>query len=139
MSILKTNIEKLYDLKKSDEIFRLGKLFNTNKNKYYYDVGTGKVLLLDEGSYSLLFFLFDKSDYRTLNDFEKSLTKNDLNEIEEFKKIIEKEKLFLAPKLEKLQTLSHGKNLELKVNNKLGQVILELTGKCNLRDRKSVV
>lgn len=125
--------ERLYNLKMTDEIFRLGKLFNTNMNRYYYDVGTGKVLKLDDGAYELLHFLFDKNDNRTLIDFNNSLDKVSKEEMLEFEDIIEKENLFLAPKLKKLKTVSHTDMLEELVDKNLHQIILELTGICNLR------
>lgn len=126
-------IERLYNLKIKNEIFRLGKLFNTNINRYYYDVGTGKVLNLDDGTYKILQYLFDKNDHRTLIDFNNSLDKFLKEEILEFENVIEKENLFLAPKLKKLETSFHNERLEELVDKDLHQIILELTGTCNLR------
>lgn len=135
MNALETEIDNLFNLKNSKELFRLGKLFSTKHNNYYYDVGTGKVMMLDDGSANLLSFLFNEDDNRTVSDFESSLSENESKEICDFLETIKHEKLFLAPKLKKLQTLAHGDKLEENVNNNLGQVILELTGTCNLRCR----
>lgn len=42
-----------------------------------------------------------------------------------------KESVFQSIKPDKLFRITHCQNLEYTVNNKLEQIILELTGKCN--------
>lgn len=126
-------IRELFKFKETNKIYRLGKLFITDENKYLYDTGTGKVLLLDEESYNILNCLLDEKDKTTWEEFEFSLNENKIKIAEELNNAIIQENLFLAPPVDKLYTYNHYENLENNVNNNLEQVILELTGRCNLR------
>lgn len=127
----KNIIYKLLDKKKSKDIFRLGKLFDTDENHYYYDVGTGKVIQLDEVSYKILSFLFDENDNTSWEKLEEQYHE----QIEELGDFLEEQNLFAAPLMKKLMTHNHGENLEFCINENLNQVILELTEICNLRCR----
>ncbi|CDM67999.1 Fe-S oxidoreductase [Clostridium bornimense] len=128
-----SRLKSLFDLKKSNEIFRLGKLFKTENIHYFYDLGTSKVLQLDDEAYEILNFLFDRENRMDWDDFVETLGDKHLKALDQLEEIIEDENLFLAPKMERLYTRNHCENLENIVNNDLKQVILELTGKCNLR------
>lgn len=134
MSTLKCHeeIERLFKLKEKSEIQRLGKLFSTGTNNYYYDTGTGKVLQLDIDSLKIMQSLFELSD---VNDVNEMMNVQDLtiSAINDFCQAVIDEQLFRAFKPQRLYTPGHNELLEDRVNNDLSQVILELTGRCNLR------
>ncbi|OOM82003.1 anaerobic sulfatase-maturating enzyme [Clostridium puniceum] len=133
MNCLDNKVENIFKLKESKEIFRLGKLFNTEKNHYFYDIGTGKVLQLDEDVFKILDFIFYGDNKIAWREFEESLDEKALEAMDELNKIIEEEDIFNAPVIDRLYTSNHYENLENSVNNNLMQVIIEVTGKCNLR------
>lgn len=133
MNCLDNKVKNLFKLRESNEILRLGKLFNTEKNYYYYDAGTGKVLQLDEEAYKILYFIFYGDKSITFQKYEESLDKKALEAIIELNQVIEEEDIFNSPAIERLYTKNHYENLENSVNNNLMQVILEVTGKCNLK------
>ncbi len=133
MNCLDNKVENVFKLRESKEIFRMGKLFNTEKNHYYYDVGTGKVIQLDEESYKILSFIFYGDNKISWEEFQHSLDEKEVDSLDELNKVIEEEDLFKAPVMERLYTVNHYENLENSVNSNLTQVILELTGRCNLR------
>lgn len=128
-------IKYLFNLKKTNEIQRLGKLFNTELNNYFYDTGTGKVILLDDGTFMILNTLFNEEDKSSFENFEASLNENKQKSIDELVDIIKSENLLQAIKMKKLYSFNHFENLENVVNHGLHQIILELTGRCNLRCR----
>lgn len=120
-----TSSEKaLLDLKRSDDLKRQGIVFSTSKSEYLYDAGTGKVVLLDRNSAPVFNALFNK----TLSDeqFLTILTQANTNEIVEF---INKEHLLCNPEVKHFINLN---DVVKRENLKCEQLIIELTGKCNL-------
>lgn len=122
---------RIAELKRNNQVSRLGVLFDTELNNYLYDSGTGKVLQLDDVAYEILKCLFDLNSSAEM--FYETLTKYTDIEIENFVKSIIDEHLLSCPKMEKLYTANHYEHLEENVNNELRQVILEVTERCNLR------
>lgn len=121
----------LLNLKKSKEIMRLGKIFVTSENTYFYDTGTGKVLLLEGKIKELFNILFSGNADCQFSDI---IFNGDMLEaIEELRQVIKEENILLAFPITKLYSPNHYENLEYSINNKLYQLILELTGRCNLR------
>ena len=47
---LRPVLQRLYDMKTTQSALREGVLFSTKRNNYYYDTGTGKVIVLEEDS-----------------------------------------------------------------------------------------
>ena len=47
-------LNRLIKLKEDDDLSRIGKLFRTNSNCYFYDTGTGKVVQMEQIVYELL-------------------------------------------------------------------------------------
>ncbi len=47
-------LNRLIRLKEDDDLSRIGKLFRTNSNCYFYDTGTGKVVQMEQTVYELL-------------------------------------------------------------------------------------
>ncbi len=41
-------LNRLIRLKEDDDLSRIGKLFRTNSNCYFYDTGTGKVVQMEQ-------------------------------------------------------------------------------------------
>ncbi|MGP1455611.1 MAG: hypothetical protein ACTTJ7_07640 [Treponema sp.] len=51
-------LKRLFTLKESRELDRMGALFNTERANYFYDTGTGKVLRLDDDVFFVLHNVF---------------------------------------------------------------------------------
>ncbi|MCB2314109.1 radical SAM protein [Clostridium tagluense] len=132
-TVQENELLRILNLINENEIFRIGKLFNTDLNNYFYDTGTGKVIILDDEAFYImnLWFSLEKTN---LDDFLNTeyLKNESLVELldvclsEHLLSAI-KPKAFYSPYYEK------DKQIEKIVNNDLNQLILELTGKCNLR------
>lgn len=123
-------IERLLTLKREHELQRMGKVFSTNNHNYFYDTGTGKVLLLDKNSFIIMDALFNRPEINSIDDIRNLL---DISALEEFGLAVNNEKLFRAFKPDRLYTRGHYEDLERQVNSEFRQLILELTGRCNLR------
>ncbi len=125
-------LQRLLFLKEKDNLERFGKLFKTHKGHYFYDTGTSKVLMIDEETYKIVHQVINGE--RT--EVEKLLKKLDEREnelLDEFLAAVKENQLFRAIKLERLGTELHGKNLSYELGSNLQQIILEVTGICNLR------
>lgn len=117
----------------ADNIDRYGIPFATDKNKYFYDTGTGKVLQCSEPLYKLLCNLFENKG--VLNPEQLNISGEELKTaISELKEAMEEEHIFAA---ERFQTFicPHADNLENMVGKECKQLILEVTESCNLRCR----
>ena len=113
-------------------IYRQGKLFSTDQNYYLYDVGTGKVIILDNTTYTIVYDLLNIRNKVTYENFLLN-DKYSLQALKELMQIFITESLFQAYPIDKLYNSSHYEFLEDEINNNLQQIILELTEKCNLR------
>lgn len=116
-------LNRLIRLKEDDDLSRIGKLFRTNSNCYFYDTGTGKVVQMEQTVYELLEKFFTGKN--------ETLVKNE--ELDEFLEVSAKEHLFQAPKITQLYDRGFYEELPYQVNQNVQQVILEVTGNCNLR------
>lgn len=125
-------LKDLFLKKKGNKLKRLGKVFNTELNNYFYDMGTGKVILMDDQVYRIFALLFNDSKYSE-DEFWDNINKISIKAVQEFIEVVKNEELFQAPEISRLYTPSHYENLEKKINSDFNQLILELTGKCNLR------
>lgn len=110
--------------KKEGEIRHLGKLFRTESKGYFYDTGTGKVLELDNEAYQSLENFFNDDDF---------LIKNNSTSLKELLEIATQETLFQAIHTEKLYDDNFCEKVKECLENRLEQMILEVTGRCNLR------
>jgi uncharacterized protein len=120
------NINDLLEKKESAEIYRLGVTFSTDKNNYLYDTGTGKVVELDDDSLEFFSALFDKNVCVT----KLKKIANGNKHIDYILDFLEKENLLCNPHIEHFISLENNIKEE---NLKMEQLIIELTGKCNLR------
>ncbi|GAA0405044.1 radical SAM protein [Paenibacillus motobuensis] len=110
---------------------RLGTVFETKNNKYFYDTGTGKVFLCDVVESEILESLLTSSDPAAIAqlDFTDAELESALNTI---LALVEQEKILQAPSFQEFIT---PKKSELPgiISGGIEQVILELTENCNLR------
>lgn len=116
-------------MKTTQSALREGVLFSTKRNNYYYDTGTGKVIVLDDDTSYIFRVLFDPT--LSAETFLISLTKVDPNAVKNLLQTIDAERLFQRPPL-----LSMGKEIAAGVTDteqKVEQIILEVTEQCNFR------
>jgi uncharacterized protein len=131
-------MEKLIDYKeyfdsigKQNYFGRLGKVFDTDKNYYFYDMGTGKVARVNYNVYLVLKTLTEDGSFDKL--LEIGLPEEDLlKALDEIIIGIEEENILSARPLETM-TGAPVLMLEENLNYKLSSLILEVTEKCNLR------
>jgi uncharacterized protein len=108
---------------------RLGCVFETQKNMYFYDAGTGKVIECNENEFMVLKNLVE-SDNSEICEIEKL---EDLEEaVENICKIVKDENLLQAPIYKEFaretdQTIHH------VTSEGFHQLILEVTQNCNFR------
>lgn len=76
---LRPVLQRLYDMKTTQSALREGVLFSTKRNNYYYDTGTGKVIVLDDDTSYIFRVLFDPT--LSAETFLISLTKVDPNAV----------------------------------------------------------
>ncbi|MFZ2540063.1 MAG: radical SAM protein [Oscillospiraceae bacterium] len=127
-----TELKRILNLKDIKQIERMGKLFTTEFNNYFYDTGTGKVILIDDEIYNIMYVLFNN---KISADKSENIFKSDSisGTLSEFLTVVLSEHLLNSPSMDKLYTYNHYENLENSINHDLHQIILELTGRCNLR------
>lgn len=108
-------------------INRLGRLFHTKRNNYFYDSGTGKVLRLDDKFYVVFRDLF--SNYYTVANAKESLAWLPDEKKDELVATVNQEKILMRPRLTDMCT----SDMFQLSKNRLTQLILEITEKCNFR------
>ena len=113
---------------------RLYKVFQTNKRKYIYDVGTGKVCECSEFEYDFLNELLQGENLEmTINN---NTSKYGDIFIEEISNLIEGIKIHHLLCAEKLKKFERNEEMVLdKAKGDLQQITLELTESCNLACR----
>ncbi|WGX77871.1 hypothetical protein QJS64_21895 (plasmid) [Paraclostridium bifermentans] len=118
------------ELKGDYRFSRLGKVFCTTNNKYFYDTGTGKIFSLDNDLYNILNCFSASDEFDKIFDLGIS-NENLLNALEKVSKTILDEKILKAPPV-KTMTCNElvTKNLE---DIQLRHICLEMTERCNLR------
>lgn len=108
-------LNRLIKLKEDDDLSRIGKLFRTNSNCYFYDTGTGKVVQMEQIVYELLEKFFAGKNETLIRS----------EELAEFLEVSAKEHLFQAPKITQLYDRGFYEKLPYQVNQNVQQVILE--------------
>ncbi|MGL5714692.1 MAG: radical SAM protein [Paraclostridium sp.] len=124
----KIYIEKI---KGDNTFYRLGKIFSTLDQKYFYDTGTGKVFNIEEHLYNVLDCMFENENFDSILELdldEESL----LSALKELTDAIANENILQAPPVTKF-TGPHSYNLEEYLEKSINQVTLEVTERCNLR------
>lgn len=123
-------LEKVFELKRKGKLERVGKLFSTVNNHYFYDTGTSKVILLDDSAFSFLNKIYEDN---SANNLLQIVNEDMIETIDELNKIILDENLFSAPELVSLKPIGYENIVKQELEQNMNQIILELTGKCNLR------
>lgn len=118
--------ENILKLKETGEIVRMGIPFSTSCKNYFYDAGTGKVVELNVDEKEIIDSLFDA----TISIERASEIISKLDYSKQFLKSIISENLFASPILKKFIPLEYKYQEE---NMEIQQLIIELTGRCNLR------
>lgn len=124
-------VEKLIENKKKGEIKRLGTLFSTKNKNYFYDTGTGKVVELDNDGLKIMKCLFDEEI--VIKNVEDLICLSTKDNVHKFNQEIKEYKILQGKEPQRFYSANYYENFENKVENELEQIILELTGKCNLR------
>ena len=123
-------LKRLFALKETHELDRMGALFNTERANYYYDTGTGKVLQLDDDVFFVLHNAFHNPSF-TEADVKAAYC--DQQNIESFLQLSIDEHLFRAIKPKRLYNPAFYEHLEESLATKAEQLILKLTDTCNFR------
>jgi len=125
-------LEELISQRNQNGLDWFGKLFNTEMNNYFYDNGTGKVITFDDEIYNIFSTLFNYDGELSYEDFINCKYNFSERALKEFLQTVFDENLLQAPRIDKLYSYAHHEGLEDRLNN-MEILILELTGKCNLR------
>lgn len=118
----------LIGLKESGDMHRQGITFHTSMNSYLYDTGTGKVVLLDEITAPIIDALMNKDV--TSSEFADLLDNEEL--ADKIAMFLTEEHLLCNPPITHFVDYSPFMSEE---NMQCEQLIIELTGKCNMRCR----
>ena len=60
-------LKRIINLVNTSDIGRMGKLFSTEKNNYFYDTGTGKAIELDDEDYYIFNIWFTEKKINVKN------------------------------------------------------------------------
>lgn len=110
-------------------IDRYGIVFQTKDKKYYFDTGTGNVLICNDNTYKVLLHLFEHGKIEKVSDMDEDEMKATLTEL---RSSIEEYNLFQTPVLQEFHC-PHNESLKEIIGTSCSQLILELTEACNLR------
>lgn len=121
-----SNREYLMALKKSERMYSQGIAFSTDSNAYFYDTGTGNVIHLDDDSAPIINALFD--DSIGSHEFQNMLVKDEV--VDSIVEFLQKENLLMRP--DEAHFFDMTKYL-CEEGLECQQLIIELTGQCNLR------
>ncbi|MDR2546793.1 MAG: radical SAM protein [Lachnospiraceae bacterium] len=115
-------------------IHRLGMLFSTQQNHYFYDNGTGKVAQLDSGEYRLFEWLYAKNHSHGYGELMDFLQCDDpVLVLSNVRSIVTQEHLLMAPFITVFMSPDHKENLDEVLDRGVRIITLELTQQCNLR------
>ena len=132
ITLEKEKLENKYkELCKEEYPGRLGKTFKTKYNFYYYDSGTGKVAQINKNVYKVLTKFLESENF--LDFIKLDMSEQEFCEaISEIKDAINKESILSATKFNCLTGKTYEQIDEI-IDNKIQNVTLEVTEKCNLR------
>jgi len=124
-------IEKIESAIQCKNYSRLGRCFNTRKNSYFYDLGTGKVFQIGKEMFAILDGMIKSNGFEFIEEIE-CLESDKLASLEELYDAIIKENILQAPELHEFIGPQISE-LDEHLNSKRTQITLELTEKCNMR------
>lgn len=120
--------EQLLNLKREKDLSRQGITFHTRANSYLYDTGTGKVVQLEDATAPIIDALFNKDIGQ--DEFKELICNKELaDSIAEF---LEGEHLLRNPEIIHFVDMKPFMSEDALACE---QLIIELTGRCNLRCR----
>jgi len=124
-------IERIY---KYGGINRLGHIFTTDKNSYYYDNGTGKVTCLGAEEKQVFEWLFKNEHDCSYDNFRLSVESPNHDELlKNIRRFVDDENLLMAPVKTQFISPPHKEELESTMQSGMRILTLELTEECNLR------
>ncbi|ETU65126.1 MULTISPECIES: radical SAM protein [Bacillota] len=103
---------------------RLGRCFESNNKKYFYDLGTGKIFQVEPEVFDLLNLILD-------NKWDEAVKISSQSKSDVYESIIN-ENILLAPELNSYIGVQIS-DLENQLLRNRAQITLELTEKCNMR------
>lgn len=103
---------------------RLGAVFETKHNQYFYDTGTGKVFGCESAEFQVLKYLTQTSNFKEITSLSLSNDEKN-NAIQNIIELMDEEHILQHPQTVKLQKQTG--------QQALNQLILEITEDCNLR------
>lgn len=123
--------QKFNKLLVNGKFSRLGRTFDTETNKYFYDTGTGKVFQIEEHLYSIINSFIRTNDFNSI--FELALDEEQLlTELKTLFETIEQQHILQAPPVHELYG-PQVYELDEALARKRTQLMLELTEECNMR------
>lgn len=120
----------LLSLVKNRQQYRMGVLFPSRMNNYYYDAGTGSILRLQDSEYRLLKAIF--SPTATQESVNDASLKEDPVSLEKFLVNTAEMNLLRLPPITHQHCNCHS-DICQQIDQNLTQLILEVTQRCNFR------
>ncbi len=118
---------------KKGNFSRLGRNFETNSHKYFYDTGTGKVFQTEDNVSAVLSAWITTNEFESI--FEIPIEENLLIEaLDELFRTVEEQHILQAPSVQELYG-PQVYDLDHALAKHRTQLMLELTEKCNMRCR----
>lgn len=118
--------------KYGNSIESIGMFFETKNNLYFFDSGTGKTFKIDTNLYNFLNRLFMVNNKNELEELKKLIEQKNLD-IVEILKYIQEEDILKGIEGKQLYNDHFINKVKQEVESNCQQLILELTGACNLR------
>lgn len=115
-------------------IKRLGHMFQTPEQIYFYDSGTGKVEKLEKEEASFFRWLFERGDHDGYEEwcaYRSGFDENDV--LKDIRGAVVEENLLLSPFPAPMRSCRHQEELKQALDENMRLITLELTGRCNLR------
>ncbi|AGK96019.1 radical SAM protein [Clostridium pasteurianum] len=122
-----------YLKKNTNQPRALAKLFKTDSSYYIYDTGTSKVISCSEFEYKTLEKIISGKIDEIVNMRNDVSDEEYFQAIENIKNAIEEEDILKAGNDFKFVSPGHLEELDEELDSRVRQIVLELTGKCNLR------
>nr|WP_297932353.1 radical SAM protein [uncultured Lachnoclostridium sp.] len=110
---------------------RLGTVFETKRNSYFYDSGTGKVYECTKDEYEVFKYILENNKISGIDSIglQKSCL---LSVLEDIQNLVKQENILQMPMYTNF-TPYLKETLQKKLNEEFKQLILEVTQNCNLR------
>ncbi|MEK5550492.1 radical SAM/SPASM domain-containing protein [Paenibacillus sp. FSL L8-0689] len=128
-------IQEYKKAKPAKTAFSIGKIFSEHNFYYFYDSGTSKVVMVDSNIAQLIELLI--SSNKSLDELNRFIYSHNID-VDELMTSINEEDLFKGFNIKHLYNDISLEYMKNQMNMGTTQLILELTGKCNMRCRYCV-